>query len=267
MKLHLLFFFIGFLLFTSCSTSKDSLTYFKDIDRYNIELGKLSEEYNIKIVPDDELMITVTSLIPEATAAYNIPLVNTSSRVSLSVTGQPSLQSYIVDNNGYIIFPILGKIKVAGKTTTEISEFIKAKIAKDVQDPYVYVQLINFKINVLGEVRSPGGKTVVKERYTIMDALADAGDLSEYGRRDNILLIREENGRKQYHRLNINDASILTSPYYYMQQNDIIYVEPNKIKKDNSKYNQNNSYKLSLASVITSAASIIASLVIALTVK
>lgn len=267
MKLHLFLLLVVLLLITSCSTSKQNLTYFKNIDSCNIELGNNPEEYNIKIIPDDELVISVTSFVPEATAAYNIPLVNTATRLSLSVNGQPSLQSYVVDKNGYITFPILGKIMVLGKTTTEVSEIIKTEIAKEVQDPYVRVQLINCRINVLGEVRSPGAKSINKERYSIMDALADAGDLSEYGRRDNILLIREKNGNKSYHRLNINDASILTSPYYYMQQNDIIYVEPNKIKKDNSKYNQNNAYKISVVSSITSVLSIIASLVIALTVK
>lgn len=267
MKLHLFILLITLLLITSCSTSKQNLTYFNNIDSCSIESYKNPEEYNIKIIPDDELVITVTSFVPEATAAYNIPLVNTSSRVSLSVNGQPSLQSYVVDKNGYIIFPVLGKIMVSGKTTTEISEIIRKEIAKDVQDPYVRVQLINCRINVLGEVRSPGAKPVNKERYSVMDALADAGDLSEYGRRDNILLIRENNGKKSYHRLNINDASILTSPYYYMQQNDIIYVEPNKIKKDNSKYNQNNAYKISVVSSITGLLSIIVSLAIALTVK
>ena len=119
----------------------------------------------------------------------------------------------------------------------------------------------------MGEVKTPCAINVKRERYSILDALSDAGDLTEYGERDNVLLIREENGAKTYHRINLNDASILSSPYFYLKQNDVVYVEPNSIREDNSKYNQNNSYKVSVVSAIVSACSVVASLVIALTIK
>ncbi len=131
----------------------------------------------------------------------------------------------------------------------------------------VKVVLVNFHVNVLGEVLEPGVKAVTTERFSLLDALAAAGDLTPYGERTNIMLIREENGKKTIHRFNLNDSKSLESPYFYLCQNDVIYVEPNTIRKDNAKYNQNNSYKLSVISTVVSAASIIASLVIALTVK
>jgi polysaccharide export outer membrane protein len=158
-------------------------------------------------------------------------------------------------------------VKVQGLTTQQIKDKLVELISKDVDDPIVRVELMNFRVNVLGEVQRPGAVSVKRERYSVLDALADAGDLTEFGERSNVLLIREENGVKIYHRLNLNEASVLSSPYFYMQQNDVIYVEPNEIRKDNSKYNQNNAFKLSVISTIVSACSVIASLVIALTVK
>jgi polysaccharide export outer membrane protein len=253
---------------TSCVSSKQNdLAYFKNIDSCSTVLGKLPNEYAIKVIPDDELIISVFSTIPEATAAYNVPMVNPATRSSVSPSSQPTLQTYVVDQKGNIMFPVLGKLHVQGMSTEEISDMIRTKVSADVQDPYVKVKLSNFRVNVLGEVKKPGAMEVTKERYTVLDAIAEANDLTEFGRRDNVLLIRDENGVRTYHRLNLNDASLLTSPYYYLQQNDVVYVEPNKIRQDNSKYNQNNAFKLSVVSTIVSAASIIASLVIALTVK
>ena len=251
---------------SACSTSKNSLTYFEDIQ--GIESGSVtSTEYSVKIIPNDELFITVTSLIPQATAAYNLPISNPGILEVLNVTTQPQQQTYIVDNAGDIDFPLLGKVHVQGLTTQQIKEKLVELISKDVDDPVVRVELVNFRVNVLGEVKKPGAITVKRERYSVLDALADAGDLTEFGERSNVLLIREENGVKTYNRLNLNEASLLSSPCFYLQQNDVIYVEPNEIRKDNSKYNQNNAFKLSVISTIVSACSVIASLVIALTVK
>lgn len=251
----------------SCSSSKDNLTYFKNIDNVAVNQGIGDNNYVIRIVPDDELKIVVTSQVPEATAPYNLPLANYATATALSASATPAIQTYTVDKKGYIVMPVIGKIKVAGKTTDEISEEIKRLVEKDVMDPYVVVKFCGFRVNVLGEVKGPGAKRVTKERYSILDAIADAGDLTAYGKRDNILLIREIDGVKKQVRLDLNDAKLLESPYFYLQQNDIIYVEPNKIKIDNSKYNQNNAFKMSVVSTIVSAASVIASLLIALTVK
>ena len=251
----------------SCSTSRSSLTYFEDIKTQTDGTLPAPSTYEIRIVPDDELLITVTSLIPEVTAEYNLPLSNPAKNGSLLEVTQPKQQTYLVDKAGDINFPRLGVIHVAGMTTSELQNLIAKKISVDVEDPIVKVALVNFRVNVLGEVRNPGTIGVNRERFSILDALGAAGDLTEYAERNNILLIREVDGKKEFHRLNLNDAELLPSPYYYLQQNDAIYVEPNKIRKDNSKYNQNNAFKLSMASAIISASSVIASLVIALTVK
>lgn len=251
----------------SCSAHKDSLTYFESLDTSLIEHELSNNDYCIRIVPDDELKIVITSLIPEATAVYNVPMANYANRTAVTTVGTPAIQTYVVDKDGFIQLPIIGKMKVSGKTTDEVSDELKRIVEKDVNDPYIDVNLVGFKVNVLGEVKDPGTKIVTKERYSILDAIADAKDLTEYGKRDNVLLIREEAGKKKTVRLNLNDSKLLESPYFYLVQNDVVYVEPNKIKKDNSKYNQNNAFKMSVVSTVVSAASVIASLIIALTVK
>ena len=259
-------FAVATLLLCSCSSSKNSLTYFEDIK--GVETGEFEKGmYDITIIPDDELFITVTSMVPSATSVYNLPLVNPSTRDALGVATTPQQQTYRVDKNGNIVMPVLGEIHVSGLSTKQLKDLLVEKISQDVEDPIVLVELVNFRVNVLGEVNAPGMKTVTRERYSILDAIANAGDLTEYGERENVLLIREENGKRVYHRFNLNNSGILASPYFYLKQNDVIYVEPNEIRKDNSKYNQNNSYKISVISTIVSACSVIASLVIALTVK
>jgi len=267
MSKKLLFNLSLLMFFVSCNTSKDNLTYFSNLNN-NITSGAIaSGNYEMKIVPDDELIITITSLVPEATAQFNTPMTNVATRGTVSASQQGALTTYIVDKDGYIMMPVLGKVKVAGLTTSQIAENIKAEVGKTVTDPYVRVQLTNFRINVLGEVNAPGPKSTTKTKYSLIDAITDAGDLTEYGRRDNVLLIREENGQRIYHRINLNDTEILSSPYYYLRQNDVVYVEPNSVKKSNSKFNQDNSYKLSVISTIVSATSVIASLAIVLLSK
>ena len=251
---------------SSCSSYKTSLPYFEDI-RDSISGEFIQGDYGIKIIPDDELLITVTSMVPEATAMYNLTLANPAMRDEIVRITQPQQQTYIVDANGDIQFPVLGKLHVAGLSTQELTKELEARISKDVENPIVRVQLVNFRINVLGEVKKPGAISVKKERYSILDALADAGDLTEYGERSNVLLIRELDGKRVYQRLNLNNSEVLASPCFYLQQNDVVYVEPNEIRRENAKYNQNNSYKISVVSTIVSACSVIASLVIALLVK
>lgn len=251
---------------SSCSSYKTSLPYFEDIrDSISGEFNQC--DYGIKIIPDDELLITVTSMVPEATAMYNLSLSNPATRDGVLKSTQPQQQTYIVDVNGDIQFPVLGKLRVAGMSTQELTQELTSRISKDVDNPIVRVQLVNFRINVLGEVKLPGAISVNKERYSILDALADAGDLTEYGERSNVLLIREIDGKRIFQRMNLNSSTLLTSPYFYLQQNDVVYVEPNEIRRENAKYNQNNSYKISVVSTIVSACSVIASLVIALLVK
>ena len=193
---------------TSCSTSKDNLTYFSNLGTQTS--GSIpSGNYELKIIPDDELVITVTSLVPEATAQFNLPMTNIATRSAVSPTQQSSLMTYIVDRDGYIMMPVRGKIKVAGLTTAQISDVITKEVSKSVTDPYVRVQLMNFRVNVLGEVHAPGPKSTNKKQYSIIDAITDSGDLTVYGRRDNVLLIREENGQRVYHRITLSAKKVV----------------------------------------------------------
>lgn len=203
--------------------------------------------FGLTISPEDELQITVSSPMPEVAAEYN--------------TGQ----LYTVDNDGNIFFPKIGNIHVSGMTTTQLRNYIKERV--DVKDAYVTVKIINFRIDVMGEVMGPRRISVDSEKFSIFDALAAAGDMTPYGRRDNVTVIREDGDSLKYYKLDLRDANITSSPYYYLRPNDVIIVDANDIKQENSKYNQNNAFKLSVISTIVSAVSVLASLVIALVIK
>ena len=251
-----------------CKTqTENTLSYFRNLS--DAPNGVLSQDmdFNIKVVPDDELSIVVTSKVPEATAMFNQPQANYAHRGDINTQSTPRLQSYIVDKNGDIMMPTLGKINVAGKTTSQIEQLIKNKVSATVKDPFVRVEHLGFYVNVMGEVKNPHRIHVQSQRFTLLDALSAAGDLTEYGERGSVMVIREEDGKQMYHRLNLADSNVFSSPYFYLKQNDVVYVEPNQIRIDNSKYNQNNAYKLTVISTIVSAASVVASLVIALAVK
>lgn len=250
----------------SCNSSKTVLPYFVDIS--DVKEGQLPKnDYMPVIEPDDELYISVTSAVPEATAIYNIPNYNPATREVILSNTSPRAATYIVDSKGDISFPVLGTIHVQGLNTEQLTDLLVELIGRDVKDPIVTVRLSNFTVVVAGEVKTPKTIQVDRNRITVLDALAAAGDLTEYGERSNVLVIREENGKRTYAHLDLNSSETLTSPYYYLKQNDYVYVAPNKVRQANSKYNQNNAFKLSVISTIVSASSVIASLVIALTVR
>ena len=245
----------------SCTSTKDNtLAYFKDLSAApSGTLPNPQGNYPIRIQPDDELVITVTSSVPQATAAYNMPMDNPATRSSILTTTQPRTQTC------YIMMPTLGRLHVGGMTISEIRNLVTSKVSEDVKDPFVRVDIVNFGIDVMGEVKNPHRVVTGQQYFTVLDALAACGDLTEFGKRDNVIVIRTEDGKRSYHTLNLNSSDVFNSPYFYMRQNDVVYVEPNQIRIDNSKYNQNNAFKLSVISTIVSSVSVIASLVIALT--
>lgn len=261
----------------SCSSGKTVLPYFTDLPQEGtIPAGS----FQVKIVPDDELLINVSADDPAAVEQYTIPYqhprtrdFNTDASQALESTvltrrrSGLTLQTYHVATDGFINFPVLGKIHAAGMTLDGLAEYLTEKIAEKVVDPIVTVELVNFRVNVTGEVNRPGSQLVNRERYTILDAIAAAGDLTQFGERKNILLIREENGQRSFHRLNLNSKDLLQSPYFYLRQNDVIYVEPNSVRQANARSDQERQFRLSMTSVIVSAASVIASLAIALFIK
>ena len=264
---HLLFIAFGAILaLSSCKSNKTVLPYFTDLQ--NVQNGTFpSDSYVPTIVPDDELVISVFSLNPSATAVYNLPSTNPATKETLASPGAARQLTYVVDSQGYITMPQLGRIHVAGMTTEAVAAMLTERIGKDVDNPVVRVELVNFQVVVAGEVNKPATIRVDRNRFSVLDALSAAGDMTPYGERSRVLVVREENGKKVFTHLDLNNSSTFTSPYFYLKQNDYVYVEPNDVRQANSKYNQDNAYKLTVISTIVSAASVIASLVIALTIK
>lgn len=210
----------------------------------------------IVIQPKDIISIVVSSKVPDLALEYNLPLhsyIAGSTSTSSSYTQR--LLGYLVDVEGCINFPGLGKLKVSGMTRDQLSEMIKDKLVDGgfIDEPIINTEIMNFKISVFGEVRSPGTFYIQDDKFTIFDALGRAGDLTIYGKRDNVLVQREENGVITYHRLDLRYAEVIHSPAFYLQQNDIVYVTPNNAVSARSNINENRTLGVgfSLASLLT----------------
>lgn len=252
--------------FSSCKTKHD-LAYFEDIQ--NSQSGTLTTlQYTNRLEPENELIITVTSSVPQASAMFNLPYTNVAPKGTTETANNPQVKTYEVDNNGDIDFPVLGTIHVAGMTTYELKEYLEKRISDYVKDPIVSVTMRGYRITIIGEVGSPHTIITSADRYNILNALGDCGDLTDYAKRDNILVMRQtSDGQIEYGRLDLHNSNITQSPYFWLKNNDVVVVEPNNIKQDNSKYNMNNAYKLSVVSTIVGISASIISLVIALAVK
>ncbi len=226
---------IGVIFIISGCTSQKKLVYFNQLDKEDAENinSQVTFQHESKIVVGDLLGIIVSGNDPRAVATFNLPVISNYSPNSEQITTTQSLQPYAVDIDGTINFPVLGKLKVVDMTRVELIDLLTKRIGEYVQKPVVNVRFLNLGFTILGEVNRPGRFTFT-ERTSIIDALGMAGDITVYGKRDNVLIARENNGKKEFARLNMNDHSIFLSPYYYLQQNDIIYVEPNNIKQINS---------------------------------
>lgn len=233
--------FIGFFFFSilisSCLNTK-KVAYFQDLkDTSKIYSQVINGTYESHIQPDDIIGISVSSINPQATAVFNMqnnvsqltPDAETGNAINTNVSGAAA-KGYLVDKQGLIDFPVIGKLKVEGLTTSQLKDSFKTRLNQYLQDPIVNVRLLNYKITVLGEVAKPSTYSISSERITAIDAIGMAGDLTLYGMRENVLLIREENGIRKFVRLNLNSSDFFESPYFYLKQNDIIYVEPNKAK-------------------------------------
>lgn len=248
---------VALLAFNSCESTKQ-VAYFQNID--SISLAASRYLYDAKIMPKDELTITVNASNPEAATQFNLSVSKTNSNTVNQLSSQQALITYLVDNDGYINFPKLGRIHVQGMTKNELQDYIFANIkpyfaAKE--NPVVTVNMSNYRVTVMGEVASPKVVSVSSEKMSVLEAIAQAGDLTIYGKRENVMLIREAaNGEKSSHRLNLTDANVFNSPYYYVQQNDIIYVEPNKTKAKNSDIGQSTTIWFSFVSVVVTVANL-----------
>ena len=244
-------------LVSSCRAPKN-VAYLQNSDYVDLSSEYL---YDAKIMPKDILTITVNTVNPEAAAPFNLTVSTALNIQTRSTYSQPALQTYLVDNAGMIDFPVLGRLVVGGLTKHECEKLIHDKIMPYLnanENPVVTVRMSSYSISVLGEVARPGSYQVSREKINILEALAQAGDLTIYGVRENVKLIRENaKGHKEIHTINLNDANLLTSPFYYLQQNDIVYVEPNKVKARNSSIGQSTTLWISATSILISMASLL----------
>lgn len=257
--LALPFVFVALIMFLgSCSSSKN-VAYFKNSDTVNLDASKML--YDARIMPKDQLTITVSTTDPEAAVGFNLTVPTPYTVGQRSSYSQAMLQMYLVDNNGYIDFPKVGEIKVGGLTKAEAEKLIEEKIKPYMaasENPIVTVRMSSYSISVLGEVARPGSFQVSREKITILEALAQAGDMTIYGVRDRVKLIREDaSGQKTIHILNLNDAGLINSPYYYLQQNDVVIVEPNKVKAQNSSVGSMTTLWFSATSILISLTSLL----------
>lgn len=229
----------------SCSSPK-KFAILQDINQSNSKTA----DFQAILQPDDLLMIIISTENPLISEPYNLTAVNVSNGISeIGVTQQRQL-NYQIDQDGNIQMPNLGTVKAAGKTRNELVEHIKSLLVGKINNAVITVRILNFKISVQGEVNKPGTFPINSERITLFEALSMAGDLTIYGKRDNILIIREENGLKSFQKVDITNADFVNSPFYYLSQNDMIYVEPNKTRINSSVIGPNITVGISALSLI-----------------
>lgn len=253
------FAFFAALLLSSCGTVKN-VAYLQNSDSINFEKSRFL--YDARIMPKDQITISVNTTNSEASLPFNLLLQNAYQQGrTISSGAGGTLMPYLVDNQGFINFPIVGKLHVGGLTKSEAEKLVTEKIRPymaESENPVVTVTMASYSVSVLGEVNRPGTFQVSREKITILEALAQAGDLTIYGVRDRVKLIREDaTGKKQIVTLNLNDANIVNSPYYYLQQNDVLYVEPNNVKAQNSKVGQTTTLWFSATSILISLTSLL----------
>ena len=250
---------VAIFLFVSCQSYK-KVPYLQDVEA--VERTVQQENlYDAKIMPKDLLTIVVSCTSPELAVPFNLTVASPASVATgnSSLTTQPVLQPYLVDNEGKINFPVLGELKVGGLTKKEAEQLIVEKLKPYIKEtPIVTVRMVNYKISVLGEVARPGTFTISNEKVNLLEALAMAGDMTVWGVRDNVKLIREGNsGKQEIVTLDMNSAETILSPYYLLQQNDIVYVTPNKAKARNSDIGNSTSLWFSATSILVSLASLL----------
>ena len=260
MKKSIFFFFPVFvaLLFCGCGSVKN-VAYLQNSDSISFEKSRFL--YDARIMPKDQITISVNTTTPEVSQPFNLFLQRSYQQGASLNTGGGTLMPYLVDNDGFINFPIVGRLHVAGLTKSECEQLVTEKISRymaETENPVVTVRMASYSVSVLGEVTRPGTFQVSREKITILEALAQAGDLTIYGVRDHVKLIREDaTGKKTVVKLNLNDANIINSPYYYLQQNDVVYVEPNKVKARNSAIGSSTTIWFSATSILISLTSLL----------
>lgn len=249
--MRILLCFILFLgMFTSCASRKDLIYFQPD----SVDLRTSFELNSPKLQPGDILTISITADDVRATEPFN--QIN-AYQVGTPQNANPFIPTYAIDNEGYIDFPKIGRIKLTELTRTQAVNRIREEVSKYIVNPGVNMTIRNFKVTVLGEVVKPGTYTIDNDRITLLEALGLAGDMTINGVRNNVLVIREQNGKKTEYRVDLTKRDALNSPVYYLSQNDVIYVEPNGARIQSSKYTQNTSIFVSIASLIITMVAVI----------
>ncbi|QRY58318.1 polysaccharide biosynthesis/export family protein [Sphingobacterium siyangense] len=240
------------MMFSSCGSRKNMVYLQSD----STQISTLYEQYVPKIQVNDILTIVVSAADPRVTTPFN-PMSSMATGNVTQATDLALRPTYTVDDRGEITLPMLGKVKVAGLTRVEAIEKIRIDLSQYIKDPGVNINFNNFRVSVLGEVARPGSFIMPTERVTVLEALGMAGDLTIRGVRQNVMLIREINGQKTVHRLDLTQQNTLNSPYYYLAQNDVIYVEPNKSQINNSKLGSNTNVIISIAGLLITVISVL----------
>ncbi|EKU89815.1 polysaccharide biosynthesis/export family protein [Bacteroides oleiciplenus] len=240
MRNRLLYLFFSLSLLSSCNTSKE-IIYFQDVEVNNPKV--IAPPKDITVQPKDQISIVVSSKDPELAALFNLTRV----QYKVGLTGLNSgnnngeISGYTLDDKGAIDFPVLGNLTVAGMTRSQIAALVKQRLKEEnlVNDPVVTVEFMNLSFSVLGEVKTPGKYNISKDYITLLEAISMAGDLTIYGKRDAIFVIREEAGERVTHWIDIRSCDLFKSPVYYLKQNDVVYVQPNKVRAGQSTLNEN----------------------------
>ncbi|MCL6266216.1 polysaccharide biosynthesis/export family protein [Flagellimonas myxillae] len=229
------------LMLFSCGPQK-GVVYFEDASQFETLVD--DNAFTTKFKVDDLISIHVSTLDPEASAPFNL------FRGAGEGGIRPEQVNYLVDKNGEIDFPVIGKVRVVGLSPSETQNLLREKLADYLKNPIINIRIRNFTVTVLGSVNRPGTYEVNGEKINIMEALGLAGDINIKGRRDNIMVIRDFDGTKVYNRINLNNKDALKSPVYYLTQNDVVYVEPNESGKTASNFDQRATLAVSILSIL-----------------
>ncbi len=221
--------FVILILITSCS--KRNLVYFSDLSPSSGNETPINNYVQPKIQPDDILSISVSSLNPESNVLFNNVILPTSANSGGVIAATKVNEGYLVDKSGFINFPVIGKVMLAGLTKEQAIEKLTAEVKVHVKNPILNIRFVNFKITVIGEVNAPSSFVVPTEKINVLEALGLAGDMTAFGRRENVLVIREQGGVRRTTRINLNNKEVFNSPFFYLQQNDVVYVEPDNRAK------------------------------------
>lgn len=234
------------LLFLSSCVSRKKIVYLENIEQKDSYTVAKQE---VKLQPDDLINIIISAENPEVTVPFNLPQIQGNYDIN---DKQSAIKTYLINTEGYIEYPVIGKIKLGGLYRSEAIALLRQKVSEYIKNPTINLRILNYKISVLGEVVKPGSYTIQGERITVLEALSLAGDMTIYGRRNNVLVIHEEDGKKTYQRFDMTKSDMLDLKNYYLSQNDVVFVEQNKTRINNSIVGQNTTVMLSGLTVILS---------------